>query len=304
MERTADVKNGLDPAFYGGLMKSWKGFQETVQERINHVMKDQQRFVGDFSSRWMDRSNSIGKEISKMSRSGAAEYQDMYNIWKNYQNKINARIIKVTNIQNNGYSELIEKWETSRVEMIKILTRLGQMDPEGDDEEGGSQVDLYSSWLNVTNNVSSQISQAMTQGNAEYQRLTQVWFEFLDNMREVVQSIPKSNPHHEDIMKTWEKISLEMGSELSNLISESNKHLKKIQTSWQEATNQIHKDLSKVFKEINYEELYSGFFDRTSAPILGLAAPPTSANKRMEDEIKRLNARVAELESQLEGMKK
>lgn len=303
MNDIPSMSNGVDQAFYSDLMRNWKGFQDNIQDQINHVMRDQQAFVSSFSSRWMDRSGKIGRQIYEMSKGGAKEYQELYNIWKNYQNRINARIIKVTNIQNNGYSELIEKWETSRIEMMKILTTLRDLE-ENHGKEGETQVDLYSSWLNVTNSVTSQISMAMTQGNAEYQRLTKVWFEFLDNMKQVITGIPVSNPNYESIMKTWERISLEMGSELSNLISESNKHLKTVQSTWQEATNQIQKDLSKVFKEINYEELYTGFFDRTAIPTFGIGVPALGVNNRMEDEIKRLKARVAELEDQLKEIKK
>jgi ethanolamine utilization protein EutQ (cupin superfamily) len=291
----------MDPGFYTHLMDTWKDYQETIQEQMNRVMKEQQSFVGDFSSRWLERSSKIGKQISTMSGGGAKEYQEIYTIWKNYQNKLNARIMNVTSIQNNGYSDLFEKWERSRTEMMSILMRMRDInEKEVDDSAPG---DLYSNWLNVTNSVTNQITSAMAEGNVEYQKLTKLWFEFLDNMRVVISDIPKNNPHHEEIMGTWEKISMEMGSEISNLISESNKHLKTIQDSWREATNQIHKDLSKVFKDINYEELYSGFFDRTALPVF-TKRPAKAVNSDVEAEMQKMKARIEELESQIEGMKK
>jgi hypothetical protein len=294
--------NNFDIGFYTDLMSNWKGFQETVQDQLTNMLRDQQRFFGAFSTRWLERSSNIGKHFSEMSSSGTKEYKELYNIWKNYQNKINARIIKVTNIQNNGYSELFESWETSRNEFMTILSKLRDM--EDRENEAKSKTDLYSSWLNVMNNVSNQISAAMTQGNTEYQRLTKTWFEFLDNMKGVISTIPKSDSNYGDIMKTWEKISLEMGSEISNLISEGNNKLKKIQESWQNATNQINKDLSKVFKEINYEELYSGFFDRSALPVFAHGAASAKTAKKMEDELKRLRSKIEELEAQIDELRK
>lgn len=295
-------KSGPDPVFYSNLMNSWKGFQETVQDQMDEVMENQQQYIGTFSTRWLERSSNIGKRISEMSKGGVKEYLEIYNIWKNYQNKINARIIKVTNIQNNGYSELIERWEFSRVEMMNILSKLKDIGEK--DEEERANVDLYNSWLNVMNGVPNQIALAITQGNAEYQQLTKVWFEFLDNMKVVISNIPESNPHHEEIMKTWDKISMEMGSEISNLISESNNQFKKIQSSWRDATNHIHKDFSKVFKEINYEELYTGFFDRTAFPVFGRGFAAARVNRRMEEELERLKTRIGEMETQLKELKK
>jgi hypothetical protein len=181
--------------------------------------------------------------------------------------------------------------------MMEIISHLGKM---GYDQDSKATMDLYSKWHNFMTNMSNQITMASREGNGEYQDLTKMWFEFLDSLKESISAIPQTNPHKKDVVETWEKITTVMGMELSNLVSESNTHMKKIQTTWVDASNQIRGEFSRLFRDINYEELYTGFFARTAIPGFNGSSFYQPQNvKAMEDEISELKGRVKELESEL-----
>jgi gas vesicle protein len=284
--------------FYAQLMKNWQNFQQTMQDQISTAMKEQQSFHDSFTTRWMEQTNAITKMMTGVSGGSGKEYQDVYNIWKNYQNKINARIMKVSSIENNGYLDLMQRWRDYTSEMMDIISKLGKVGSL--DADSKATIDLYSKWHNFMTNMSNQITMASREGNTEYQDLTKMWFEFLDSLKESITAIPSSNPHKKDVVETWEKITTVMGTEISNLVSESNNHFKRIQKTWADASNQIRGEFSKLFRDINYEELYTGFFARTAVPGFNggsFISPPNV--KAMEGEITELKSRVKELESEL-----
>jgi hypothetical protein len=292
-----DEKQANGNEFYGTLLKNWESFQKTMQDQISSAMKEQQSFHDNFTVKWMEQTNQITKMMTSMGQ-GQKEYQDVYNIWKNYQNKINARIMKVSSIENNGYLDLMQRWKDYTSEMMDIISKLGKMG--NIDADSKATMDLYSKWHSFMTNMSNQITMASREGNGEYQDLTKVWFEFLDSLKESITAIPTTNPHKKDVVETWEKITTIMGTEISNLVSESNGHFKKIQTTWVDASNQIRGEFSKLFRDINYEELYQGFFARTAVPGFngGSFYNPPHVDA-MKDEIAELRAKVKDLESEL-----
>jgi hypothetical protein len=292
-----DEKQSNGNEFYGTLLKNWQSFQQTMQDQISSAMKEQQSFHDNFTVKWMEQTNAITKMMTNMGE-GQKEYQDVYNIWKNYQNKINARIMKVSSIENNGYLDLMQRWKDYTSEMMDIIARLGKMG--NIDADSKATMDLYSKWHSFTTNMSNQITMASREGNGEYQDLTKTWFEFLDSLKESITAIPTTNPHKKDVVETWEKITTVMGTEISNLVSESNGHFKKIQNTWVDASNQIRGEFSRLFRDINYEELYTGFFARTAVPGFSSGAmynPPQVG--AMKDEIAELRAKVKALETEL-----
>lgn len=284
--------------YYSQLLKNWENFQKIMQDQISTAMKEQQSFQENFTTKWMEQTNAITKMMSGAQGGSSKDLQEVYNVWKNYQNKINARIMKVSSIENNGYLDLMQRWRDYTSEMMDILSRLGKMG--GLDADSKATMDLYSKWHSFMTNMSNQITMASREGNSEYQDLTKVWFEFLDSLKESISAIPSTNPHKKDVVETWEKITTVMGTEISNLVSESNNHFKKIQNTWADASNQIRGEFSKLFRDINYEELYTGFFARTAVPGFNggaFYAPPNV--KAMESEIAELKAKVKALESEL-----
>jgi len=284
--------------YYSQLMKNWQNFQQIMQEQIATAMKEQQSFQEGFTTKWMEQTNAITKMMTGESGGPNKEFQDVYNVWKNYQNKINARIMKVSSIENNGYLDLMQRWRDYTSEMMEILSHLGKVGAV--DADSKATMDLYSKWHSFMTNMSNQITLASREGNTEYQDLTKVWFEFLDSLKESISGIPSTNPHKKDVVETWERITTVMGMEISNLVSESNNHFKKIQTTWSDASNQIRGEFSRLFRDINYEELYTGFFARTAVPGFNQGAFYTPPNvKAMEDEISELKSKVKALESAL-----
>lgn len=285
--------------YYAQLMKNWQNFQQIMQEQIATAMKEQQNFQDNFTTKWMEETNTITKMMTGTSGGANKEFQDVYNVWKNYQNKINARIMKVSSIENNGYLDLMQRWRDYTSEMMDLLSRLGKVGGAVD-ADSKATMDLYSKWHNFMTNMSNQITMASREGNTEYQDLTKVWFEFLDSLKESITAIPSTNPHKKDVVETWERITTVMGTEISNLVSESNNHFKKIQNTWSDASNQIRGEFSRLFRDINYEELYTGFFARTAVPGFSggaFYAPPNV--KAMENEIAELQAKVKVLETEL-----
>ena len=108
-----DMKDEKESAtsgdYYAQLMKNWQNFQQIMQEQIATAMKEQQNFQDNFTTKWMEETNTITKMMTGTSGGANKEFQDVYNVWKNYQNKINARIMKVSSIENNGYLDLMQR---------------------------------------------------------------------------------------------------------------------------------------------------------------------------------------------------
>ena len=298
MAKDSVIGSGPAGQSYGDIVENWKKFQTDMQDKLTHAMEEQRSLYTNFNSRWGNASKNVNEQLSEISKKNSTDYKELYTVWKNYQNKINARVLKANNMGNNGYSELMDKWNDQATKMMGLISRL--RDAKGEDAEG-MRMDLYTQWLDLANSMNTNIANAVQVGNVEFQNLTRTWFEFMDHMRATVSKVPDTSPAYKETMKTMENISTNMGMELSNLVSGNLSHLKKMQQSWQQASEKLRADMSKVFTEVNYEELYTGFIDRTSAPWTAMVSTPKV--KSLEDEVEVLKQRVKELEGRLKEKK-
>ncbi|MEW5937454.1 MAG: hypothetical protein AB1665_06525 [Candidatus Thermoplasmatota archaeon] len=270
------------------LSDTWGRFHENVLSEIDRNMTHHRKFYEDVSEKWRSFSNVLGGTISDYMKENVDGTENLYNLWKNYQIKMNARIQRAHDTGTARYMELLKVWEESS---LKMRTMIGEGVREGRVSE-----EVYLAWTDLTTATTKYINEAAAECNKEYKELMVTWFEFLDKMKEGVSSINQSRG--QEVMTNVREMCTAMGHEISNYITMCTKVTVNLQKGWMNMLVSTRTIFSKLFPEFNYEELYSGFFDRSAWGPYGAFVAPTKVRK-LEEEVKELRTKLKDLEERM-----
>ncbi|MBI5000681.1 MAG: hypothetical protein HZB92_04035 [Euryarchaeota archaeon] len=270
---------------------AWNDFYENVAAEVEGNMCSYSKFNENLTEKWRNFSNVVGTTISDYAKDDQEGAQELYNLWKNYQIKMNARIQRAQETEAARYKEILEIWRANGKKLAFPVRT--------DSQEEGIDEPLYSAWMEITTAMTKQINNVIAESNNEYKELTKTWFEFLDKMKEGVSALNPANPMSGEVTANVRDMCTAMSYEVSNYITMSSKSAVNFQKNWMNMLTSTRNMFSKLFPELNYEELYSGFFDRSAWGASG-AFVPTTKVKKLETEVKELSAKLKELEERLE----
>ncbi|MBI5000682.1 MAG: hypothetical protein HZB92_04040 [Euryarchaeota archaeon] len=273
---------------------AWGDFYEKVVAEVEGNMSSYSKLNENLTEKWRNFSNVVGTMISDYTKENREGAQELYNLWKNYQIKMNARIQRAQETESARYKEVLEMWRANGKKLASIMGN--NIPADGIDEP------LYMAWMEITTTMTKQINNVIAESNNNYKELTKIWFEFLDKMKEGVSALNPANPMSGEVTVNMQDMCMAMSHEVSNYITMSSKSAVNFQKNWMNMLTSTRNMFSKLFPEMNYEELYSGFFDRSAWGAFG---PFMSTNKvkKLESEVNELSAKLRELEKKLEKTK-
>jgi hypothetical protein len=299
MVQSSSKENMMGTEYLSKLSKDWKDYEQTVKDQLQTGMDNQRSMYDALSMRWADNSKNLRAQIMSTIKSGNDGTQELYNFLRNYQNKLNARIHKASELETTEYNTMLEKWVSEATKVDGLLFQLERT--EGNKENDPTLMDLYSSWINLSNDMTRQFAKALQEGNGEYDKLAVTWKEFLDGTQEILMKVPSTNPNYEALVATWKETTHKMGNDLSLLIKEGNMTMEQIRRSWAQATEKMRQEMYVLFKEQDYEKLYLGFIERaTSTMGRNWPLPITETEiTQMQSELNELRNNIDELERQI-----
>jgi hypothetical protein len=296
---TSNKENMMSTEYLSKLSKDWKDYEQSVKDQLQTAMDNQRSMYDALSIRWADNSKNLRAQIMSTIKNSNDGSQELYNFLRNYQNKLNARILKASELETTEYSTILEKWVSDAKKVDGLLFQLESA--EGNKENDPTLLDLYSSWVDLSNDMTRQFAKAFQEGNGEYDKLAVTWKEFLDGTQEILMKLPHSNPNYESLLTSWKDTTNKMGNDLSLLIKESNTTLEQIRRSWTQATEKMRDEMYVLFKEQDYEHLYLGFIERATS-AMGSNWPIQIADMeftQMQRELNELRDSIDDLEHQI-----
>jgi|GEM_PF-3520498 len=299
MVTTNNANGTIDIDYFNKLSKDWRDYEESIKEQLQMAMNNQRSMYDELSQRWADSSKNLRSQIMDSVKSGNEGSEELYTFLRNYQNKLNARIFKASEFETSEYNNMLERWIDEAQKVDGLLFRLERT--EGDKKNDPTLVELYSSWVDLSNDMTLQFAKALREGNGEYDKLAVTWKEFLDGTQEILMKLPRTNPTYENLLSTWKEVTYRMGGDLSLIIKEGNSNLEHIRKNWAEASAKMREEMLVLFKDNDYEELYKGFFER-AAPLMGPNWPLVVAQNeynQMQQDLDDLKKTINALEREI-----
>jgi len=217
--------------------------------RINDVMREQQKFNTNIWEMWSKFNDDLYDSI--LPEFGREQYKQISSAWNEHYGKMNAALFENTQKSTSKYTELFRKWKT----MAELISRIAS-------SNGDEQVELIKNFQNEYEDISRYTTAFFAENNEEnideYKGIQSSWLDFSNRMNTLLtkittdentyKSMAEGGMHQifapgktEETLVNWGKVSSEINSEISGLVSEVAKNFRDSQEAWNEFLQKVVK---------------------------------------------------------------